>query len=73
MTSASVQESHPHDIVITQEAPNYSSFSNETEWVEDRFESDRERAGGEQSRGSAKNFDRKCDLSGREHGTFGCH
>ena len=31
VTSASVQESHPHDIVITQEAPNYSSFSNETE------------------------------------------
>jgi IMP dehydrogenase len=29
VTSASVQESHPHDIVITQEAPNYSSFSNE--------------------------------------------
>jgi IMP dehydrogenase len=23
VTSASVQESHPHDIVITQEAPNY--------------------------------------------------
>jgi IMP dehydrogenase len=31
VTSASVQESHPHDIVITQEAPNYSSFSNENE------------------------------------------
>ncbi|MGP0062040.1 MAG: IMP dehydrogenase [Isosphaeraceae bacterium] len=31
VTSASVQESHPHDIVITQEAPNYSSFSNETD------------------------------------------
>jgi IMP dehydrogenase len=31
VTSASVQESHPHDIVITQEAPNYSSFSNEHE------------------------------------------
>ena len=29
--AASVQESHPHDIVITQEAPNYSSFSNENE------------------------------------------
>jgi len=25
VTGASVQESHPHDIVITQEAPNYSS------------------------------------------------
>ncbi len=24
VTAASVQESHPHDIVITQEAPNYS-------------------------------------------------
>jgi IMP dehydrogenase len=31
VTGASVQESHPHDIVITQEAPNYSSFSNENE------------------------------------------
>jgi IMP dehydrogenase len=31
VTGASVQESHPHDIVITQEAPNYSSFTNETE------------------------------------------
>jgi IMP dehydrogenase len=31
VTSASVQESHPHDIVITQEAPNYSSFSSENE------------------------------------------
>jgi IMP dehydrogenase len=31
VTSASVLESHPHDIVITQEAPNYSSFTNETE------------------------------------------
>jgi IMP dehydrogenase len=31
VTGASVQESHPHDIVITQEAPNYSSFSNESE------------------------------------------
>src|SRR5262249_19348406 len=28
VTGASVLESHPHDIVITQEAPNYSSFSN---------------------------------------------
>ena len=25
VTAASVQESHPHDIAITQEAPNYSS------------------------------------------------
>ena len=25
VTAASVQESHPHDIFITQEAPNYSS------------------------------------------------
>jgi IMP dehydrogenase len=25
VSGASVQESHPHDIVITQEAPNYSS------------------------------------------------
>jgi IMP dehydrogenase len=25
VSSASVQESHPHDIAITQEAPNYSS------------------------------------------------
>ena len=33
VTGASVQESHPHDIVITQEAPNYSSFSNENETV----------------------------------------
>ena len=24
-------ESHPHDIVITQEAPNYSSFAHETD------------------------------------------
>ena len=24
VSSASVRESHPHDIVITQEAPNYS-------------------------------------------------
>jgi IMP dehydrogenase len=31
VTAASVQESHPHDIVITQEAPNYSSFSSESE------------------------------------------
>jgi len=31
VTAASVHESHPHDIVITQEAPNYSSFSSENE------------------------------------------
>jgi IMP dehydrogenase len=31
VTGASVLESHPHDIVITQEAPNYSSFTSETE------------------------------------------
>src|SRR5437660_10780164 len=31
ITGASVQEGHPHDIVITQEAPNYSSFANEAE------------------------------------------
>ncbi len=31
VTGASVQESHPHDIVITQEAPNYSSFTNDNE------------------------------------------
>ena len=31
VTAASVQEGHPHDIVITQEAPNYSSFSGENE------------------------------------------
>jgi IMP dehydrogenase len=31
VTSAAVQEGHPHDIVITQEAPNYSSFSSENE------------------------------------------
>jgi IMP dehydrogenase len=31
VTGASVLESHPHDIVITQEAPNYSSFSGENE------------------------------------------
>ncbi len=29
VTGASVQESHPHDIAITQEAPNYSSFTND--------------------------------------------
>jgi IMP dehydrogenase len=29
VTSASVQESHPHDIVITQEAPNYTSYAGE--------------------------------------------
>jgi IMP dehydrogenase len=31
VSAAAVQESHPHDIVITQEAPNYSSFSSESE------------------------------------------
>ena len=31
VTPASVQEGHPHDIVITQEAPNYSSFSGEND------------------------------------------
>jgi IMP dehydrogenase len=31
VTGASVQEGHPHDIVITQEAPNYSSFANDGE------------------------------------------
>ena len=31
VTGASVLEGHPHDIVITQEAPNYSSFSNEND------------------------------------------
>ena len=33
VTGASVQEGHPHDIVITQEAPNYSSFSGEVESI----------------------------------------
>jgi IMP dehydrogenase len=31
VTGASVLESHPHDIVITQEAPNYSSFTSDGE------------------------------------------
>ena len=31
VTGASVQEGHPHDIVITQEAPNYSSYSGEND------------------------------------------
>ncbi len=31
VTGAGVQEGHPHDIVITQEAPNYSSFTNDGE------------------------------------------
>jgi IMP dehydrogenase len=31
VTGASVMESHPHDIVITQEAPNYSSFAHESD------------------------------------------
>jgi IMP dehydrogenase len=33
VTGASVQESHPHDVVITQEAPNYSSFANDGDSV----------------------------------------
>ena len=31
VTGAAVQEGHPHDIVITQEAPNYSSFASDGE------------------------------------------
>ena len=31
VTHASVQEGHPHDVVITQEAPNYSSFATEAD------------------------------------------
>jgi len=31
VTGASVLEGHPHDIVITQEAPNYSSFTNDSD------------------------------------------
>ncbi|APW61875.1 IMP dehydrogenase [Paludisphaera borealis] len=31
VTAASVQEGHPHDIAITQEAPNYSSYSGEND------------------------------------------
>ncbi|WP_337177406.1 IMP dehydrogenase [Paludisphaera sp.] len=31
VTSASILEGHPHDIAITQEAPNYSSYSGESE------------------------------------------
>jgi IMP dehydrogenase len=31
VTHAGVLEGHPHDIVITQEAPNYSSFATEGE------------------------------------------
>lgn len=31
VTNASVAESHPHDIVITQEAPNYSSFASDSD------------------------------------------
>jgi IMP dehydrogenase len=31
VTGASVQESHPHDIVITQEAPNYTSYAGEAD------------------------------------------
>ena len=29
VTGDAVHESHPHDVVITQEAPNYSSFTND--------------------------------------------
>lgn len=31
VSPASVHEGHPHDVAITQEAPNYSSFSSENE------------------------------------------
>ncbi len=31
VTSASILEGHPHDIAITQEAPNYSSYSGESD------------------------------------------
>jgi IMP dehydrogenase len=31
VTGASIQENHPHDIVITQEAPNYSSLASDGE------------------------------------------
>lgn len=31
ITAASVHEGHPHDIAITHEAPNYTSFSNEND------------------------------------------
>jgi IMP dehydrogenase len=31
VTGASVHESHPHDVAITQEAPNYSSFMGEND------------------------------------------
>jgi IMP dehydrogenase len=36
VSAASVQESHPHDILITQEAPNYSSGSGSQAGSEDR-------------------------------------
>jgi hypothetical protein len=26
MTSAGLQESHPHDVIITKEAPNYQAL-----------------------------------------------
>jgi IMP dehydrogenase len=35
VSGASVQESHPHDILITQEAPNYSSRSTSLAGTED--------------------------------------
>lgn len=31
VTGAAVHESHPHDVVITQEAPNYSSFATDSD------------------------------------------
>ena len=31
ISAASVRESHPHDIAITQEAPNYSEFSSSSD------------------------------------------
>jgi IMP dehydrogenase len=31
VSSAGVRESHPHDIIITREAPNYSGFEVEAE------------------------------------------
>jgi len=32
VSSAGMRESHPHDIIITQEAPNYSGLESESEW-----------------------------------------
>jgi IMP dehydrogenase len=31
ISAASVRESHPHDIIITREAPNYSGFEVESD------------------------------------------